>query len=822
MKNMILRVLFLIVFCGTLNAAALEYFVSPQGSDSNPGTITSPFATIQKVRDEIRLLKSYKKSSGVNVNLRGGEYVLSDTLVFDLRDSAPKGAQIRYMAYKDERPVITSAVAVIGWRELSSVSTNLPAVAKGKVWVADVAVGDNFKVLYDNGVMLPRARSKGFSPVRSEKGKEKIKRLTVPEDFDLRKWDNYKDVEVIIRPTYAWAMNILPIDDIDVASRQVTTTVDGTYPLEPQPQWSIDAHGINDTCWFENALEFLDAPGEWVLDRTAGKLYLWPKDGQRPKNITKPQCVELVRIEGQPQQDMPTDKVVSGIVFKGIKFTGNDRYTWSDAEPSFQHDWSAVDQANAMLRLRCASDCVVEGCEFVQGATAGVRIDLQASNNRIEGNRFSHLGEHGVAICGYGPGTKDVNRNNKVLNNRIDHIGQLYWYAFGVYIAQSGENYIANNLIHNIPFVGITLSGCRDFNYQRGRHGEGYRSVRWQDISDKNKKMLQDAYGNGKEMTEFFLSYLHARDNVIEGNEIFAAVETMGDGNAIYLSGAGTGNLIKRNYIHHILSSGIQTALRPDDLQEQTTFEENIVYKCVYGAVEHKHNNDYINNVFACIYPTNIHGRVWNEWAYVIFGRGPNTGSRLQRNIFYDESTEPRFYYSRWNSPMDDSIVDNNIYYCKENYQVAKKQLKELQDAGHDAHSISADPKFVDIDNGNFLFEPDSPAFDIGIKPIDTEKIGLQKPWKEKLVGKKLIKTKITPSTRYIAEGRSFNVTIKCDQPNAIIRYTTDGSEPIESSTVYKSPVKFDGPVYVRAKAFKQGAVDLYGAAEFYAIKGFH
>ena len=300
------------------------------------------------------------------------------------------------------------------------------------------------------------------------------------------------------------------------------------------------------------------------------------------------------------------------------------------------------------------------------------------------------------------------------------------------------------------------------------------------------------------------------------------AVETMGDGNAIYLSGAGTGNLIKRNYIHHILSSGIQTALRPDDLQEQTTFEENIVYKCVYGAVEHKHNNDYINNIFACIYPTNIHGRTWNEWAYVIFGRGPNTGSRLQRNIFYDDSTDPRFYYSRWNSPMDDSIVDNNIYYCKENYQVAKKQLKELQDAGHDAHSISADPKFVDIDNGNFLFEPDSPAFDIGIKQIDTRTIGLQSPWKERLVGKNIIKTKITPATRYIAEGRSFNVIIKCDQPDAIVRYTIDGSEPTESSGIYSSAVKFDGPVYVRAKAFKQDAVDLYGAAEFYAIKGSH
>ena len=793
--------------CGILNAASVEYYVSPQGSDGNIGTFDKPFANIAAARDAIRALKD--KPDQITVYLRGGTYLLDETLVFDLKDGVSQGSVITYTAYEGETPVITSAAAVTGWRK-----------SDGNVWVADVEVGSNFKALYCSGVMLPRARSKGFSPVRSEEGKANIKRLTVPEGFELRKWDNFKDVEVIIRPTYAWAMNILPVDDVDAAARTVTTTVGGTYPLEPQPQWSIDAHGIEDTCWFENSLDFLDSPGEWVLDSASGKLYLWPADGKEPKDIAAPRCVELVRVEGRTHEGKAADNVVRGLEFKGITFTGNDRYTWKDAEASFQHDWSAVDQANAMVRLRCASDCVIEGCTFIQGATAGVRLDLQASENRIEGNRFSYLGEHGIALCGYGPGTKDVNKRNQVLNNRIDHIGRLYWYGFGIYIAQSGENRIANNLIHNVPFVGITLSGCRDFNYQRPRNGEGYRSVRWQDFSEQNKKMLQDAYGQNKEMTEFFLSYLHSRDNVIEGNEIFSAVETMGDGNAIYLSGAGTGNLIKRNYIHHILSTGIQTALRPDDLQEQTTFEQNIVYKCVYGAVEHKHNNDYINNIFACIYPTNIHGRLWNEWAYVIFGRGPNTGSRLQNNIFYDEGDEPRFYYCRGNSPMNDSIVDNNLYFSKKNPQAAKRQLAELQAAGHDLHSISADPQFADIDNGDFSLKADSPALSVGFVQIDTSSIGLQSPWKERLTGGKLIKTVITPATRYILAGRSFKVSINCSQSDAVVRYTTDGSEPLETSPIYSSPVDFDGPVYVRAKAFKDGFADLYGAAEFYAEKG--
>ena len=808
---MMYRILLIVFICSFANAVELEFYVSPQGSDANSGSLESPFATIKKVRDVLRAINDEQKSEGAVVYLREGEYKLEQTLTFGIEDSAVEGSTISYTAYEEENIVISSLKDVNGWEKY-----------KNSIWVADVEPGSDFKVLYSDGEKLPRARSEGFSPVRSEKGKGNDKRLTVPAGFGLKKWSNYKDVEVLIRPTFAWTMNILPIADINTESREVTTSVGGTYPLEPQPQWSIDAHGISDTCWFENALEFLDERGEWVLDSAKGKLYLWPEEEGKPSGIEIPQCVELVRIEGEQQEDKPVDKVIRGICFKGITFTGNDRYTWKDAEPSFQHDWSAVDQASAMLRLRCADDCVIEDCRFVNGASAGVRIDLQAVGNRIEGCRFTNLGEHGIALCGYGPGTKDVSRKNSILNNRIDHIGQLYWYGFGIYVAQSGENYIANNLIHNVPFVGITLSGCRDFNYQRPRHGEGYRSVRWDDIGDANKKMLQEAYSKHVEKTDFFLSYLHARDNLIEANEIFAAVETMGDGNAIYLSGAGTGNVIKRNYIHHILSSGIQTALRPDDLQEQTTFEKNIVYKCVYGAVEHKHNNDYINNIFACIYPTNIHGREWNDWAYVLFGRGPNTGSRLQRNIFYAEDSEPRFYNCRWNSPMDDSIIDNNLYYYKKNPRVAKMQLNELQQKGLDLHSIAADPEFVDIEDGDFSLEKGSPAFDIGFEPIDTASIGVQTPWKEKLVGASLIKTVITPRTDYIVAGRPFRVTINADTERARIRYTTDGSEPDENSNLYESSLEFEGPVYIRAKSFKEGMVDLYGAAEFYAVKGGH
>ena len=723
--------LLLILLMGN-SLKAVDFYVSPAGDDRSPGTLSLPFATVEAARDAVRQIN--QEEMDITVHLRGGSYMLNETLVFDLNDAALPGGRIRYVAYGNETPVLTSLKLVDDWELLSEPLEGMSSESRGKVWVADIDRSLAFKVLYRGGEMLPRAKSEGFLPICAEGSSASDKRLIVPQNIDLRKWANARDVEVMIRPTYPWAYNILPVENVDISTRAVATAIAGTYALNPQPDAYQAVHALDETAWLENAVDFLDSSGEWVLDSRQGKLYLWTEDGKRPKGISYPQTTELILVSGISNEDGTADQVVRGLHFEGITFLGNDRYTWSEQEPSFQHGWSAVDQASAMLRLRCVEGVAVINCRFLKGGSSGIRLDLHAQENRVVGNRFSELGGHGIELCGYGPGTKDVNRMNKISNNRIDHIGQIYLASSGIFVAQSGANYIHNNLIHNVPYIAITLSGARSFNYQNPARGEGYRSIRWHEFSERNKKMLQETYARGVENTDFFLSYLHSRDNLIERNEIFAAVEVLGDGNAIYLSGAGTGNRIRGNYIHHILSDGISTAMRPDDLQEQTIFEQNIIYKCVFGAVETKHQNDYINNIFANIYPTNIHGLLWGDSAYLIYGRGPNTGSRVQNNIFYSDLVAdgaPRFIHARGNSPLDDSIIDRNIFWSEVNPAYAENQLQALQNAGHDLNGIAADPQFTGIGTTNFSLKPESPALNIGFRPIDVASIGLSRPGKK-------------------------------------------------------------------------------------------
>ena len=50
MRALMLGLVLLVLLAGSVNAE--EFYVSPTGSDSNPGTIDEPFHTIQKARAE--------------------------------------------------------------------------------------------------------------------------------------------------------------------------------------------------------------------------------------------------------------------------------------------------------------------------------------------------------------------------------------------------------------------------------------------------------------------------------------------------------------------------------------------------------------------------------------------------------------------------------------------------------------------------------------------------------------------------------------------------------------------------------------------------
>jgi hypothetical protein len=57
----------------------LDYYVSPQGSDSNSGTIASPFLTLTKAQAAVRTLVATMPAEDVTVNIADRVYILNTT-----------------------------------------------------------------------------------------------------------------------------------------------------------------------------------------------------------------------------------------------------------------------------------------------------------------------------------------------------------------------------------------------------------------------------------------------------------------------------------------------------------------------------------------------------------------------------------------------------------------------------------------------------------------------------------------------------------------------------------------------------------------------
>jgi hypothetical protein len=94
----------------------------------------------------------------------------------------------------------------------------------------------------------------------------------------------------------------------------------------------------------------------------------------------------------------------------------------------------------------------------------------------------------------------------------------------------------------------------------------------------------------------------------------------------------------------------------------------------------------------------------------------------LRRNIIY--YAEGSAVSGEWN-PVN-MVFDRNLYWNALGKPVTfqGKSFSEWQAAGQDAHSIIADPLFVDPENGDFRLQPGSPAAQIGFEPWDLSDVG--------------------------------------------------------------------------------------------------
>lgn len=493
-----------------------------------------------------------------------------------------------------------------------------------------------------------------------------------------------------------------------------------------------------DTVRIINAPETLTEPGEWIVDSSARKIYHIASNGRRPDHsIVAPGLHELLFIGGSMESP------VRNITIDGISFQHTLRKEWRQNEKCIQHDWESVDTANAIIRFRNAEDCTIKNSSICMGGSAGVRMDQLARRNRIENCEISGLGGNGIILGGLYFDTRDVNKGNIIRNNHIYNTGLIKFDGCGIIIAQSGSNQILNNLVHDTGYSGIVLTGILNLSF--GWTGRELGRL----ISEE----FLEQVGLTRSTREWnrINPYLYTADNLVERNEIFHTALRCGDGNPIYLRGAGTGNIVRENFVHHAVHD--HGGIRMHDGQRGTAVERNVVYISTYSGIQIKGANRIINNIIIDTLSGNDPLNKINigKWRNVKnygslhyrinipihnLGQPPVGSSEIRHNIFLNtrKNKSNLLQFQKRPDPLPADPELNAMYIAKDierNGGVFTKNLfwdtydPERAKAYVIPGNLAGDPMLIQPDGGDFSFPLDSPAAEMGIVPIDVSVMGL-------------------------------------------------------------------------------------------------
>ncbi len=692
----------------------VRFLVSTQGDDAWSGRLDVPnaarsdglLATLRHARDAVRRMrKDAKNLHPVTILVRAGSYELGETLRFLPVDGGSASAPVVYQAFPGERPILRGGRRITGFFPHS-----------GQIMKAELAAQGlkeaKFSELFCTGQRLPLARYPNFDPNNPYGGGWAFAAgplVPMYEDRpgedchtlhykagDQRSWSKPREVEVFVFPRYNWWNNIVPIKAVDSSSRTIQLAGEASYPIRP-----------GDRYYFRNALEELDAPGEWYLDRASDTLYIWPPAALVDDNeVVAPVVGTLIAIEPG----------TSHLTLRGFTLE------------------ACTGEA---VVLHGTSHCTIAGCtirgvgDYHHGAVSVV----DGRQNRIIGNDISDVGSHGISLSG-GDRYSLTPAENVAENNYIHHVGVLYKQGVGIALDGVG-NRAAHNLIHDGPRMGIMFSGnnlvleynhVRHMNLETEDTGAVYTGGRdW--ISSRGTviryNLFHDMLGFGKDEHGRWISPHFAWGVYLDDNT--GGVDVVG------------------NIVYHCSRAGLHLHNGRDNHIWNNIFVDNGPQQYEYSGWTRNHSywKDHL--------PTMIQGyeRVASSPAWKAM-RNMNihprdavlpdglimTGNEFTRNIIAYRGADAALMRTN-DVPFDHNVADFNLVWhhglpvkTGQHRPGMQDEWASWQAHGMDRHSKIADPKFVDADHEDFRLEPASPAFALGFKPIPVAEIG---PYKDEL-----------------------------------------------------------------------------------------
>ncbi len=721
-----------------------RFFVATDGRDGWSGKLAvpnvkktdGPFATLVGARNAIRGLKAAKDGlkEGLTVMVRAGKYFLEETLALGPEDSGTWECPITYTAYPGEKPILSGGRKVEGWKPYKGkiLQCELPGAGGGR-W--------KFRQLFFNGRRQVRARYPKFDPGNplyggwafvegpAEEGSYTSFKYK-PGTFKL---NLAKPRQAEVYMLSEWGITcIIPIKSIDEED-SIITMVDGVKDFNVIP-WCVPTSFNTRSYRFylENVLESLDRPGEWCLDTEDGMLYFWPPTGPiEEAEVIVPALDCLIDLRGASYIN------ISGFNLTETTSSGDNMHRQGHEGYGAMFPVVGRKYCGEAVHMRGAEHCCIEKNIFYAVGGNAVYLEDYNARNIIQHNEIGYAGAIGICLIGskYFHPIPHHPVYNQVVDNRIHHCGVFNKYVAGVFLGLSDGNLIGHNLIEHMPHHAINLG-----NSGYGRNIVEYNEIRhacletfdngainsW--MEDPQGHIYRDAERSGHIIRYNFIADTRGCQVDEECNLLPASIATVG----IYLDNFTSNCFVYGNIIVRGGREGIRVNMGKNNIIENNTIidsEVAIVCGSFHGYAPHMDGfttgNRFSRNILysfrheGCLYC------LYEDVKYTDTRKYPESEEKFG-------SCECLYPHERMIGQSDYNLFFKAIgeeYTIKEHSDPAGSKifpLTEWQKMGFDTHSVIADPMFVDYEHDDYRLRPESPAFELGFKPIDVEKIGMR------------------------------------------------------------------------------------------------
>lgn len=493
-----------------------DFYVSPSGSDSNPGTIGQPFATIDRARLAVRSRISEGISNDIRVYLRGGVYRIESPIVFDTSDSPTDDFFVHYEAFPGERPVISGGRQITNWIDHGdgTWTTIVPGVASGE-WT--------FRELFVNGRRRQRARhpNSGFLYVDGpavgidSRNGFRFTAGDLPVASDLAGAE--------LNMLHEWTTSRVRVANVNHSSGVLTTSeligatgrIASIFQVDDHPRYAVENHPA-----------LLDAPGEWYLDNTTGVLTYRPMPGEFASTVdaVAPIATALLVVRG----DFESGDHVRNLRFIDLAF---EHCAWALPPGGYATYQSGYYEQRGLPVFELPTAVtfeVAKGCELIRTRIShcggwGVMLGAWCEDCSLIGSVVNDIAGNGVIVgedryrrVGVnGPWWIDgfwaqVAKRNRVDSCLVQDCGVVFQDCAGIWVGLTEASEIRSNLVQRIPHSGISVGGL------------------W------NEELSP------------------CRENLIKSNRIRQVMQLLSDGAGIYTVGFQPASVIAGNLISNI------------------------------------------------------------------------------------------------------------------------------------------------------------------------------------------------------------------------------------------------------------------------------